>query len=277
MFKYYSQVGLNPIVDSIYNGTVRIITLQSPSPELQLTIIDKYKVTDLSNLPLITATCIKSDLINCVDLSSVRHIIFYGSNLPPTLIADIERHFPNADLLTFYGLTELGAVTSRFVSSRSVDKNAGKLFYGCTVKIIDDNGKRCGPNTNGEICVKKDNQFLGYFEDSDATAAAIDAEDFFRTGDIGHFDDDGNLCIEDRKKNVMLVFYFDTTLLPSKLEDHLITVAGVKEVCVVGIPMPCSAYLPAAIIVRNPNSQLNQRTIYDSVAGKAIGFIQFGD
>lgn len=50
-------------------------------------------------------------------------------------------------------------------------------------------------------------QFLGYLDDSDATAAAIDQDGFFRTGDIGHFDNDGNLFVVDRKKDVMNVFY----------------------------------------------------------------------
>lgn len=268
----YWTVGCRPIFNSIYNGFVRILSSKAFAPDLQLEIIEKYKVTNLSNTPFILTACLKNDAIQKANLSSVKRILCYGGILPHTLVTDIKRHFPNAELVNLYGLTETGEVSMGNVDDCNV--SCGKLCKNCTVKIIDDDGNRCGPNVNGELCVKTEHQFLGYFNDTDANAAAIDREGYFKTGDIGHFDDVGNLYIEDRKKNVMMVFYFESVLLPSKIEDCLIKVPGVKEVCVVGIELAIHAYLPAAVIVRDSSLNLSQRDVYNVVAGKEFYFMR---
>lgn len=266
----YWTIGFGPIFNSIYNGVVRIISSQHFSPELQLELVEKYKVTDLLNIPYVMTACIKSDAIQTANLSSVKRILFYGGRLPHTLVTDIKRYFANAELFNLYGLTEGGAISKVRVCDHNV--GGGELFPGCSVKIIDDDGNRCGSNVNGEICIKLQHQFHGYLNDPDTTAAAIDNEGFFRTGDIGHFDDNGHLSVEDRKKNAMKVFYFDSILLPLKIEDCLIKVPSIKDVCVVGIPIVGDDCFPAALVVRDPNSQLNQRDVFNMVAGKQNQF-----
>lgn len=265
----YWTVGCRPIFNSIYNGVIRIVSSKPFMPAVQLAIIGKYKVTDLYNTPFIMTACLKSDAIQEVDLSSVKRIVFYGGKLPYTLVTDIKRYFPQAEQINDYGLTELGQVSLASIDMDRGKVNGGQLYYGCSVKIVDDDGNRCGPNVNGEICVKKEHHFQEYFDDPSATAAAIDAEGFFLTGDIGHFDNKGNLSVEDRKKNAMNVFYFESVLLPTKIEDLLIKVPSIKEVCVVGVELAIDAYLPAAVIIKDSNSQLNQRDVFNVVAGES--------
>lgn len=265
-------------MNSIYHGAVRIISSKPFAPELQLRIIDKYKVTVLFNTPSIIAACIKSDCIRKYDLSSVKRIYFYGAKLPNTLVPDINHYFPNADLDVVYGLTEAGLVSSNLLNAptraqthfqaNNMNINGGQLFNGCSVKIIDDAGNRCGPNRNGEICAKNEHQFISYYDDPIATAAAMDSEGFFRTGDIGHFDDNGNLFVQDRKKFVANVFYFANTLVPSSIEECLIKLPGVLEVCVVAVPLACDECLPAAAIIRDPQSNLDSKTVFNAVAGE---------
>lgn len=150
--------------------------------------------------------------------------------------------------------------------------NVGQLFPGCTVKIVDSFGYRCGPGENGEICAKSKHQFLNYFDDPVATAEAVDSEGFFHTGDIGHFDTDANLIVEDRKKNVANVFFFENILVPSAIEECLIKLPGVLEICVVGIPLACGECLPAAVVIRNPDSKLERNDVFDAVAGEILNF-----
>lgn len=277
----YWNVGFKPIVNSIYHGAVRIISSKPFSPELQLRIIDKYKITVLFNTPYIIAACLKSAWIHKYDLSSVKRIYFYGAKLPNTLVPDINHYLPNADLVVIYGLTEAGLVSANSLNAptqahghfqtNNINVNGGQLFNGCSVKIIDDTGNRCGPNCSGEICAKNKHQFISYLDDPAATASAVDSEGFFRTGDIGYFDDNGNLFVEDRKKFVGKVFYFETILVPSTIEECLIKLPGVLEVCVVAVPLACDECLPAAAIVRNPKSNLDPNTVFNVVAGKSQG------
>lgn len=262
----YWTIGCRPIFHTIYNGVTRIITSRPFTPELQLEIAEKYKVTDLYNTPFVLTACIKSDAIRTANLSSVKRIVSYGGVLPQTLITDVKRSFPNARLLNLYGLTETGAISKEVVNVGNV--GGGILHSNRTIKIVDGEGNRCGPNVNGEICIKEEHQFLGYFDDPDANAAAIDEEGFFRSGDIGHFNENCKLFFQDRKKNVMKVFYFDNILLPLKIEECLIKVPSIKEVCVVGIPIVCDDCLPAALVVRRPNSNLSQHDVFNVVAGK---------
>lgn len=271
----YWTVGFKPIMNAIYHGGTRIITSEPFTPALQLRMIEKYQVTILYNTPFIMAACVKSDSIHKFNVSSVKRIIFYGSKVPNPLIADIHQHFPNSDLYICYGLTEAGMVTTRTVDAQhhNANVNVGHLFPGCTVKIVDNCGNRCGPLVNGEICVKTEHQFLNYYDDPVATADAIDSEGFFRTGDIGHFDADANLIVQDRKKNVANVFYFENILVPLAIEEYLITLPGVVDICVVGIPLTCGECLPAAAVVRIPDSKLERNDVYNAVAGVIIHFI----
>lgn len=266
----YWTVGLKPIFNSIHHGATRIITSKPFSPELQLRITEKYRVTVMYITPSAMAACLKSDFIDKFDFSSVKRIIFYGAKLPNSLVAHINRYFQNADLMILYGSTETGLITDNIVSAHTHTNNinGGRLFDGRTIKIIDNSGYRCGPNIDGEICIKSKYQFLNYFNDPMATATAVDLEGFFHTGDIGHFDDNCQLFIEDRKKNVATVFYFENILVPSTIEECLIKLPDVMEVCVVGVPLACGDCLPAAAVVCNQNSNLDRNDVFNAVAGK---------
>lgn len=269
----YWTVGVDLINECIHSGVTRIITSKPYSPKLLFKLIESYKITILHVIPFYLIRALKNDLINEAELSSLNEIHFYGSKMPYNLVAELLHHIPNASLTSWYGLTEVGVVS---VSLLHVpDDNGGeRLTEGCSVKIVDDAGNRAGPNVNGEIYVKKRFNFPGYYGNPNATAAAIDDEEFFRTGDIGHFNENGLLFIEDRKKDVIHLFYHLTTIPPFDIEKVLIQLPDIQDVCVVGIPIVLGAQLPAALVVRKPNSNFNQRDVYKTVAGKIIFIVR---
>lgn len=225
--------------------------------------------------PFRTVSCLKARSSDEVDLSSVKKIYYYGNQMPFSLVAGVQRIFPNAEAFTTYGLTEIGGI-----SLHSLDVTKGysgdRLFNGCLAKIIDGHGDRHAPNVNGEICIKLNYKFRGYFDNKSATLAVVDDEGFFRTGDIGHFDEKGALFIEGRIKNIMQVFHFGGFILPTEIEEYIISLPEIKEACVVGIPLLNlnGPVLPAAVIVRKTNSNINQRDIFDLVAGE-LSLISF--
>lgn len=264
---------MRTITNCISSGAVRIITSQPFSPMLQLQLIEQYKVNVLYSAAFNLVPCMKSDLIrtvDSVDLSSVQTIFLYGSKIHLTMIDDLDRYFPNASSSSWYGLTEVGKISDEMCAKDCV--GAKRLVNCCTVKIIDENGDRCGPNVDGEICIENSNKFLGYYDDPTTTAAVVDDEGFFRTADFGHFDDNGSLFLSDRKKDVLTVFYFDGIVLPSEIEVCLISVPDIVEVSVVGVPITDDMYLPAAVVVRKPNSDLSERHVFDAVKGECSGY-----
>lgn len=265
-------VGVKAITDSIFGGSTRLLTKKPFIPKDFLGLIEKYKVAVLLLSPLRTVQCLKSDIIGQIDLSSVKRIYYYGNTMPMCLVGEVRRYFVNAQAFTTYGMTEIGGIASCFLDASTNECGGYRLFDGCLAKIVDENGNRCVPNINGEICVKKSYRFRGYFEDPAATEATVDDEDFLRTGDIGHFNENGAMFIEGRKKSSLRCFHFDGYVLPAEIEEHLLSLPDVKEACVVGIPvLKLTAYvIPAAVIVLKTNSSLKPNDIYNEIAGEKM-------
>lgn len=171
--------------------------------------------------------------------------------------------------MTFFlsGMSEIAGVASIDYPGPSGKDSVGPLVGGSKVKIIDEEGKRCGPNVDGEICLKVNYKFLGYFGNKEATEELFDAEDFLHTGDIGHFDDDGLLFIVDRKKD--LLKYNNFQISPSEIDCYLIESSHIKSACVVGIPGE-GTDLPAAVVVRANGSNISEKDVFDLVAGNSF-------
>lgn len=263
----YWTAGTVPIFNAIPNGATQIISTAAFIPELPLKLIEKYQVNILFIATFDLTACLKTNLIQMVNLSSVRKIFIYGSQTPSSLVSQVYRYFPNASLTSWYGASELGVVCNTHFKNGQIE-SGGELCDDCIAKIIDDDGNRCGPNVCGEVCVRSTPPFLYYIDDPEANATLIDNEGFFRSGDIGYFDDNGRLFIKDRKKNLFTIFYFDGILVPFEIEEYLIHMPGIEEVCVVGVPIADGASLPAAVIEPKSNSNLSKQDVFNTIAGK---------
>lgn len=265
----YWSVGLYFILGYLKCGATRVITNKSYTPELLMKIVAKYRITTLWSGLFQLVACVKNDTISKMDLSSVNALFCYGARVPSHIAAEINHYFSNAQTTAAYGMTEIGVVCE---SSFELQENgaAGSLLADCMAKIVDENGAKCGPLTNGEVCIKKRYKFLGYLGHPELNEAAVDSDGFVKTGDIGYFDANGILYIKDRKKNCILnVFHFRGMILPIEIEEFLIAMPDVKEACVVGVPITPGSELPAALIVRNTNANLTQQDIFNAVAGKS--------
>lgn len=134
------------------------------------------------------------------------------------------------------------------------------------VQIVDDEGRRQGPNVDGELYVKTTFRFLGYWGDDMATAETVDKDGWLHTGDIGHFDENGFLYVVDRKKDILK--YRNYQISPSELENLILRCDGVANVCVVGIPDDVSTDLPAAVVVKAAGKDVSCEMIEGIVKGK---------
>lgn len=169
-------------------------------------------------------------------------------------------------------MTEIGVISTYKINDRSSASN-GELYYEYTAKIVDDNGNRCGPYASGELCLKNNTTLFGYYGDSAATAAAIDNEGYLHTGDIAYFDKNCHLHVEGRKKDIAKVFYFYGVLVPYPIEECLIAIPGINEVCSVAVPIACGSGLPAAVVVKSPGSKLTKYDVYNAIAGKNLIYL----
>ena len=100
---------------------------------------------------------------------------------------------------------------------------------------------------------------LGYLTDEEATAAAIDADGWLHTGDVGRIDQDGNLSITDRLKDMYISGGFN--VYPAEVEQTLMRLSGVTDVAVIGVPDERMGEVGRACVVRAPDSTLNEQKV----------------
>ena len=137
-------------------------------------------------------------------------------------------------ILEGYGLTETSPVVSVNTEENRKSGSVGINLPYVNVKIVDDNGKELGRNEEGEICIKGENVFRGYYNNPAATAEAFDSEGWFKTGDIGVVDDEGFIFIRDRKKDMIIIK--GLKVFSAQVEHVINDYPGIEECAVIGVP-----------------------------------------
>ncbi|XP_037920264.1 luciferin 4-monooxygenase-like [Hermetia illucens] len=258
----YWLSGVFTLIRGTILGVTRIITSQPFTPELMLRLIEQYRITSILTPPSQLAMMVECPEIKTKDLSSLREYLCGGSFVAPALCDKMAEYLQNGRITVVYGSTEAGGGCTMNVNPYKYG-SVGKLIHNFQMRIVDDNGDALGPNENGEICVKPLYKFLGYYGRMEDLESVVDNEGWIHTGDIGHIDDDGFLFIADRKKEIMK--YKNFQFSPSELENFLLGIPGVSEVCVCGIPDAIYTDLPAAVIVRSKDSNIHEKDVENYV------------
>jgi acyl-CoA synthetase (AMP-forming)/AMP-acid ligase II len=204
--------------------------------EQTLELIHREKVTVLPGPPTLYASLLEHPRRAEVDLSSLRLAITGASVVPVALVERMRAEmFPS--VVIAYGLTEscgTATVGDPNADSQTISRTVGKAIEGTEVIVADADGKPAPVGESGEVCIRGYNVMQGYFDDPEATAAAIDADGWLHTGDVGILDEDGNLRITDRVKDMFVVGGFNA--YPAEIEQAITRHEKVSEVAVIGIP-----------------------------------------
>ncbi len=162
-------------------------------------------------------------------------------------------------VLTAYGLTE----ASGFGTMCRADDDAVTVATTCGRPIADFELRIDGPDDTGagEVLLRGPNVMLGYLDDPEATAAAIDADGWLHTGDIGTVDAAGNLRITDRLKDMYICGGFN--VYPAEVEQVLARLDGVADAAVIGVPDERLGEVGRAFVVRRPGSELDEQAVID--------------
>lgn len=168
-------------------------------------------------------------------LPDLKVFICGGASVPPPLIRRATRYFDKAMVTRVYGSTEVpvSTVGSPEDADRAADTDGHAGI--AELKVVD-----------GEIRVRGPQMFTGYLHGED-TAAAFDADGYFRTGDLGRLTEDGYLVVTGRAKDIII--RNGENISPKEVEDILIGHPGIAEIAVVGIPDPRTGERACAVIV----------------------------
>jgi long-chain acyl-CoA synthetase len=169
-----------------------------------------------------------------IDFSRLRAAIGGGAAVLPTTSAKW-KVLTGTNILEGYGLSETSPVlTLNPKTDGEISGTVGLPFPSTDIKLLDDDGQEVAIGEAGEVCAKGPQVMKGYWQKPDANAAAFTADGYFRTGDIGVFDEQGFLKIVDRKKDMIIVSGFN--VYPNEVEAVAAACSGIAECACVGRP-----------------------------------------
>ncbi len=189
------------------------------------------------------------------DLSALRLVVTGAAVVPLRLVERLRGELRIATVLTAYGLSEASGIVTmcrRGDAAQIIASTSGRAVPDTEVEIRDADGRPQPAGRAGEIVVRGYHVMQGYFEDPEETARAITPEGWLHTGDVGVLDEDGNLRITDRIKDMFIVGGFNA--YPAEIEQLLGLHPDIADVAVIGVPDPRLGEVGKAYAVRRPGS-----------------------
>jgi len=218
-------------------------------------LIERERITVLPGAPTIFTSLFDAPGRAGRDLSSLRLSITGAAVVPVVLIERMRAAAPEGlgidNVYTAFGMTEAVVVTMcrEGDADELVANTCGRAIPGVETRIGEGD----------ELLVRGDIVMLGYLDDPEATAAAIDADGWLHTGDVGSLDEAGNLRITDRLKDMYISGGFN--VYPAEIEQTLARHPAVADVAVVGIPDDRMGEVGCAFVVRRPGSDLTAEDV----------------
>ena len=221
-------------------------------------LVAAEKITVLPGPPTLFVSLLQDPALRAADwapLASLRVAVTGAATVAPDLIARMRGDLRIPHVLTGYGLTEsCGVVTMSEIGDdpETVATRCGRVIPGVELRIDGDGAE-------GEVLVRGYNVMAGYFEDPEATAAAIDPEGWLHTGDVGALDERGYLRITDRLKDMYISGGFNC--YPAEIERVLAGHPDVAQVAVVGVPDARMGEVGCAFVVPRAGALVSETDV----------------
>jgi fatty-acyl-CoA synthase len=207
-------------------------------PRATLEAVAAERCTSLYGVPTMFIAELAEASFDEHDLSSLRTGIMAGSPCPVEVMKQVIERMGMTEVTICYGMTETSPVSTQTRADDSIDRRVstvGRVHPHLEVKIVDpETGLTAPRGTPGEFCTRGYSVMLGYWEQPDKTAEAIDAARWMHTGDLAVMDDEGYLNITGRIKD--MVIRGGENIYPREIEEFLYTHPDILDAQVVGVP-----------------------------------------
>jgi acyl-CoA synthetase (AMP-forming)/AMP-acid ligase II len=226
-----------------------LVTLAQFAFEPYLELVERHRATVLIGPPPVMAALAGHPAVDDRDLSSVELVVAGGAPVPAEIARAVGERLPGAVVRLGYGLTETAATATAPDRELAVTSGSvGRAMPSTELRVVDPaTGADLGPDEPGELWVRGPQTMAGYLHRPDATAAMIDADGWLRTGDLVVIDEEGQVFVVDRLKELIKVNAFQVA--PAELEAVLATHPAVADAAVVGRPDATSGEVPVAAVV----------------------------
>jgi fatty-acyl-CoA synthase len=220
------------------HGACIVIPAPGFDPALTLAAVQSERCTSLYGVPTMFIAELALPDFASYDLSSLRTGIMAGSPCPVEVMKRVlsEMHMPEVEIC--YGMTETSPVSTQTGTDDDMERRVstvGRVHPHVEIKVIDpETGQVLPRGSHGELCTRGYSVMLGYWNEPDKTAEAIDAGRWMHTGDLAVMDDAGYLNIVGRIKD--MVIRGGENIYPREIEEFLYTHPDIEDVQVVGVP-----------------------------------------
>ncbi|KAF7083967.1 hypothetical protein CFC21_087682, partial [Triticum aestivum] len=237
-------------------------------------LVRAHGITIAPFVPPIVVEIAKSPQVTAGDLASIRMVMSGAAPMGKELQDAFMAKIPNAVLGQGYGMTEAGPVLAMCLAFakepfKVKSGSCGTVVRNAALKIVDpDTGASLGRNQPGEICIRGEQIMKGYLNDPESTKNTIDKDGWLHTGDIGLVDDDDEIFIVDRLKEI--IKYKGFQVAPAELEALLITHPEIKDAAVVSLKDDLAGEVPVAFVMRIEGSEITEDDIKKFVAKEVV-------
>jgi long-chain acyl-CoA synthetase len=263
MFHVY---GLNTALGLAVAAGATCVLSDRFDPVESLQLITRWRVTTIAGAPaMYQAWCATPGLREA--MSTVRMLSSGGSPLPVRVFESFA-DLTGLRIYEGYGMTETApVVATTLVSGNPKAGSVGRPLPGLDVRLADEDGSDVDEGDPGEVWVRGPSVFRGYWPDA---AGGPDAEGWFRSGDVAYADDDGDLHLVDRRREVILVNGFN--VYPREIELVIDDLDGVAEAAVVGVPDDTTGEAVTALVVARRGATLTPEQIAAHCATRLARF-----
>src|SRR3954447_3212077 len=222
----------------VSHGACMVVPAPSFEPAATLAAVAEERCTSLYGVPTMFIAELEDPSFAEHDLSSLRTGIMAGSPCPEQVMRKVIERMHMEGVTICYGMTETSPVSTQTTAEDDLERRVGtvgRVHPHVEVKIVEPESGRTVPRGEpGELCTRGYSVMLGYWDDPERTAEAIDAARFMHTGDLATMDDEGYVKIVGRSKD--MIIRGGENVYPREIEEFLYTHPAVSDVAVIGVP-----------------------------------------
>lgn len=265
----YSNTTIVAFLPTLVGGSTVVLMPKFDAREY-LKLAEREKITHTMLVPVQYKRIMDVPEFDSFDLSLMRMKCSTSAPLRADVKADVLARFPGK-LVEYYGLTEGGGVTV-LIADETPHKlhTVGQPAPNCEIRLIDEAGKEVAKGQVGEICGRSPTMMAGYFGRDDLTSDYIwrdaDGQAYFRSGDMGSFDEDGFLVLSDRKKD--MIISGGLNIYANDLELVLLADPDVVDAAAIGVPSDAWGETPLGLVVVRAGTSRSADEIRDAANAK---------